>query len=62
MPEDGRAVVVALTAAGEAAVREAFADQARREGQWFEPLAETEREQLTGLLTRILRARPVDVP
>ncbi|GAA2209524.1 MarR family transcriptional regulator [Nonomuraea monospora] len=58
VPGDGRAVVVALTGAGEEAVREAFAEQARREGEWFAPLGEAEREQLTGLLIRILRERP----
>ncbi|WP_231618559.1 MarR family winged helix-turn-helix transcriptional regulator [Nonomuraea sp. SBT364] len=61
-PADRRAVVVVLTAAGETAVREAFAEQARREQEWFAALGEAEREQLTGLLTRILRARPADVP
>lgn len=62
VPQDGRAVVVALTAAGETAVREAFAEQTRREQEWFSPLGPAEREHLTGLLTRILRARPADVP
>ncbi|MGP4101011.1 MarR family winged helix-turn-helix transcriptional regulator [Nonomuraea sp. KM90] len=62
MPEDGRAVVIALTPAGETAVREAFADQALRERQWFASLDDDERERLTGLLTRILRARPSDLP
>ncbi|MBB6548559.1 MarR family transcriptional regulator [Nonomuraea rubra] len=58
VPGDGRAVVIALTEAGERAVREAFAEQARREGEWFAPLDEAERARLTGLLTRILRERP----
>ncbi|TYB53026.1 MarR family transcriptional regulator [Nonomuraea sp. PA05] len=58
VPGDGRAVVVALTGAGEEAVREAFAEQARREGEWFAPLDEAERARLTGLLIRILRERP----
>lgn len=50
--------MIALTEAGERAVREAFAEQARREGEWFAPLDEAERARLTGLLTRILRERP----
>ncbi|MEW9549029.1 MarR family winged helix-turn-helix transcriptional regulator [Nonomuraea sp. NPDC050783] len=58
VPGDARAVVVALTPAGEAAVREAFAEQTGREREWFAVLGAAEREQLTGLLVRILRARP----
>ncbi|WP_237103774.1 MarR family winged helix-turn-helix transcriptional regulator [Nonomuraea sp. MG754425] len=58
VPGDGRAVVVALTEAGQEAVRAAFAEQALREEEWFAPLGEGEREYLTALLTRILRARP----
>ncbi|MFG3052314.1 MarR family winged helix-turn-helix transcriptional regulator [Kitasatospora sp. NPDC048239] len=60
LPDDRRAVVVALTAAGEAAVREAFAEQTRREQQWFAPLDAEERATLTDLLTRVLAARPED--
>ncbi|MFC4057326.1 MarR family winged helix-turn-helix transcriptional regulator [Planomonospora corallina] len=62
VPEDGRAVEVVLTVAGEAAVREAFAEQTRREQEWFAPLEAAEREHLTGLLTRILAARPPGTP
>ncbi|MGW0811252.1 MarR family winged helix-turn-helix transcriptional regulator [Nonomuraea sp. NPDC002799] len=62
VPQDGRAVVVALTGTGEAAVREAFAQQTRREQEWFSALGPGEREHMTGLLTRILAARPADVP
>ncbi|MGA5762348.1 MarR family winged helix-turn-helix transcriptional regulator [Nonomuraea bangladeshensis] len=58
VPGDARAVVVALTPAGETAVREAFAEQTGREREWFAALGPAEREQLTGLLVRILRARP----
>ena len=61
VPEDGRAVVVALTAEGEAAVRAAFAEQTRREQEWFACLGQAERERLTALLSRILRARPADL-
>ncbi|MEU8057720.1 MarR family winged helix-turn-helix transcriptional regulator [Microbispora bryophytorum] len=61
VPEDGRAVVVTLTAAGEAAVREAFAEQTRREREWFACLGPAEREQMTALLARILRVRPADL-
>jgi DNA-binding MarR family transcriptional regulator len=62
VPEDGRAVVVALTAAGETAVREAFAEQTRREQEWFSPLGAAERGHLTGLLARILESRPPGAP
>ncbi|MFI9328727.1 MarR family winged helix-turn-helix transcriptional regulator [Kitasatospora sp. NPDC052868] len=60
LPDDRRGVVVALTAAGEDAVREAFAEQTRREQQWFAPLDAEERATLTDLLTRVLAARPED--
>nr|BFE84548.1 hypothetical protein GCM10020093_071490 [Planobispora longispora] len=43
VPEDRRAVTVALTAGGEAAVREAFAEQTRREQEWFSSLDAGER-------------------
>ncbi|GAA5038748.1 DNA-binding MarR family transcriptional regulator [Thermocatellispora tengchongensis] len=62
VPGDGRAVVVALTAAGEKAVREAFAEQTLREREWFAALAPAEREHMTELLARILRSRPPGVP
>ncbi|MFC4120570.1 MarR family winged helix-turn-helix transcriptional regulator [Nonomuraea zeae] len=62
VPEDARAVVVALTGEGEAAVREAFAEQTRREQDWFSALDAAERRHLTGLVTRILRERPAGVP
>lgn len=61
VPEDGRAVVVALTPEGEAAVHEAFAEQTRREREWFACLDPAEREQMTTLLSRILRTRPADL-
>jgi DNA-binding MarR family transcriptional regulator len=61
LPGDGRAVVVALTEAGERAVRDAFAEQARREQEWFACLGDAEREHLTTLLVRILRSRPADL-
>ncbi|WP_244894179.1 MarR family winged helix-turn-helix transcriptional regulator [Planobispora rosea] len=62
VPEDRRAVTVALTARGEAAVRETFAEQTRREQEWFSSLDAGERAGLTALLTRILAARPDDSP
>ncbi|GIH75619.1 hypothetical protein Plo01_20480 [Planobispora longispora] len=62
VPEDRRAVTVALTAGGEAAVREAFAEQTRREQEWFSSLDAGERAGLTALLTRVLAARPHDAP
>ncbi|MBG0826706.1 MarR family transcriptional regulator [Planomonospora sp. ID67723] len=62
VPDDRRAVEIALTARGETAVREAFAEQTRREREWFSPLEAEERAGLTGLLTRILAARPDDAP
>ncbi|MFI5531244.1 MarR family winged helix-turn-helix transcriptional regulator [Kitasatospora sp. NPDC051853] len=58
LPEDKRAVTVALTGAGEAAVREAFGEQTRREQAWFAGLDAEERAVLTRLLGRILAARP----
>ncbi|MGC5014891.1 MarR family winged helix-turn-helix transcriptional regulator [Streptosporangium sp. DT93] len=61
-PDDGRAVTVALTPAGESAVREVFAEQTRREQEWFSPLAPGERGELTDLLDRVLAGRPGDVP
>jgi DNA-binding MarR family transcriptional regulator len=61
VPGDGRAVLVALTADGERAVREAFLEQARREQQWFGVLDGGEQARMTELLARILRARPTDV-
>nr|WP_184942109.1 MarR family transcriptional regulator [Planomonospora venezuelensis] len=62
VPDDRRAVEVALTAEGEAAVRAAFAEQTRREQEWFSPLDPAERAGLTALLSRILAARPSDAP
>ncbi|MFI6645789.1 MarR family winged helix-turn-helix transcriptional regulator [Streptomyces sp. NPDC050504] len=58
VPDDRRAVAAALTDKGETAVREAFAEETRREQQWFATLDAEERTALTGLLTRILAARP----
>ncbi|WP_370152945.1 MarR family winged helix-turn-helix transcriptional regulator [Streptacidiphilus sp. EB129] len=60
LPGDRRAVAAALTPAGEEAVREAFAEQTHREQQWFATLDPGERATLTGLLTRVLAARPED--
>ncbi|GIH92945.1 MarR family winged helix-turn-helix transcriptional regulator [Planobispora siamensis] len=62
VPDDRRAVTVALTAKGEIAVQEAFAEQTRREQQWFAPLEPAERTALTTLLARILATRPSDAP
>ncbi len=62
MPGDRRAVVVALSGKGEAAVRETFTEQARREQEWFSPLDPREQADLSGLLARILTARPADTP
>ncbi|MEU5883066.1 MarR family transcriptional regulator [Spirillospora sp. NPDC047279] len=61
MPEDRRAVVVALTPAGEAAVREAFCEQTLREREWFDSLDDAERAELTRLLIRLLHHRPADI-
>ncbi|WP_370115058.1 MarR family winged helix-turn-helix transcriptional regulator [Streptacidiphilus sp. MAP12-33] len=58
LPDDRRAVVAALTRAGEAAVREAFAEQTGREQQWFAALDPAERATLTELVRRVLAARP----
>ncbi|MGX1761565.1 MarR family winged helix-turn-helix transcriptional regulator [Streptomyces lydicus] len=60
LPDDGRAIAVGLTAAGADAVQEAFAEQSRREQQWFAPLDAEERATLTDLVTRVLTARPED--
>lgn len=62
LPEDRRAVVVGLTPAGEAAVREIFAEQTSREQEWFSCLGADERGNLTDLLGRVLAARPGDAP
>ncbi|WP_436757660.1 MarR family winged helix-turn-helix transcriptional regulator [Streptosporangium sp. V21-05] len=62
VPGDRRAVVVALSGKGEAAVRETFAEQTRREQEWFSPLDPREQADLSGLLARILTARPADTP
>jgi len=58
LPDDRRAVAAALTPAGVAAVREAFAEQSLREQQWFATLDPGERSTITDLLTRVLAARP----
>ncbi|WP_042383956.1 MarR family winged helix-turn-helix transcriptional regulator [Streptacidiphilus melanogenes] len=60
VPDDRRAVEAALTPKGEQAVREAFADQTRREQQWFTALSPDERSVLTDLLVRVLANRPQD--
>lgn len=58
LPDDRRAVAVALTPEGETAVREAFAEQTQREQEWFAVLGPEERATFTELLTRVLAARP----
>ncbi|WP_328387191.1 MarR family transcriptional regulator [Streptomyces sp. NBC_00400] len=60
LPDDGRAIAVGLTAAGADAVQEAFAEQSRREQQWFATLDAEERATLTNLVIRVLGARPED--
>ncbi|WP_236654415.1 MarR family winged helix-turn-helix transcriptional regulator [Streptacidiphilus anmyonensis] len=60
VPDDRRAVAAALTPKGEQAVQEAFADQTRREQQWFAALSPDERSTLTELLVRVLASRPGD--
>ncbi|WP_328958979.1 MarR family transcriptional regulator [Kitasatospora purpeofusca] len=60
LPDDRRAIAVALTSAGENAVRETFAEQTHREQQWFAVLDAQEQATLTDLLTRVLAARPED--
>jgi len=55
---DRRAVYVALTQEGLAAVQEAFAEQTGREAEWFAALDATERATLADLLTRVVDARP----
>ncbi|MEU6332410.1 MarR family transcriptional regulator [Streptomyces sp. NPDC047049] len=60
LPDDGRAIAIGLTAAGAEAVREAFAEQSRREQQWFATLDAEERATLTDLVIRVLTARPED--
>ncbi|GAB2837819.1 MarR family transcriptional regulator [Actinocorallia aurea] len=57
-PTDRRAVPVALTEKGEAAVREAFELQAAREASWFAALNQEERATLTDLLRRVAETRP----
>ncbi|WTW97889.1 MarR family transcriptional regulator [Streptomycetaceae bacterium NBC_01309] len=57
-PEDKRAVIVALTPRGEAAVAEAFAAHAERESDWFAALGREDRAQLTALLSRMIAGRP----
>ncbi|MGW8557344.1 MarR family winged helix-turn-helix transcriptional regulator [Streptomyces tubercidicus] len=61
LPDDRRAIAIALTAAGEDAVQEAFTEQTRREQQWFATLDPEERATFTDLLIRVLNARPEDV-
>ncbi|MDT0460437.1 MarR family transcriptional regulator [Streptomyces sp. DSM 41527] len=60
LPDDGRAIAIGLTAAGAEAVQEAFAEQSRREQQWFTTLDAEERATLTDLVIRVLTARPED--
>jgi DNA-binding MarR family transcriptional regulator len=55
---DRRAVYVALTTQGLAAVQDAFAEQTGREAEWFAVLDATERATLADLLTRVVGARP----
>ncbi|MFF5209288.1 MarR family winged helix-turn-helix transcriptional regulator [Streptosporangium sp. NPDC000396] len=58
VPDDKRAVAVALTAKGERMVREAFTEQTLREQEWFAALEASERQRLTDLLTHVVAARP----
>jgi DNA-binding MarR family transcriptional regulator len=54
---DGRAVVVSLTAAGRAALDAALPDHLETEQRLLDGLSDAEREQLAGLLRRLLVAR-----
>jgi DNA-binding MarR family transcriptional regulator len=54
--DDGRAVVVTLTAAGKAALDAALPDHLETERQLLDGLPETDREQLAALLRRLLVA------
>jgi len=54
---DGRAVVVTLTAAGRAALDAALPDHLETERTLLDGLSETDRQQLAGLLRRLLVAR-----
>jgi len=54
---DGRAVVVTLTAAGRAALDAALPDHLETEQRLLDGLSDAEREQLAGLLRRLLVAR-----
>lgn len=58
VPDDRRAVLVALTEAGVRAVSGAVEEQNRREREWFAPLSEEQRVQLTELIRKIIASRP----
>ncbi|MGW5686797.1 MarR family winged helix-turn-helix transcriptional regulator [Nonomuraea sp. NPDC003754] len=58
VPDDRRAVLVALTEAGRQAVSGAFEEHNRREREWFAPLSAEQREQLADLIRTIIASRP----
>lgn len=56
-PIDGRSVILHLTKAGIADIRDAFQVQNERESQWAEVLTEEEQETLVGLLEKVMTQR-----
>lgn len=58
-PDDGRAQLIALTAKGRTAVKQAFDLQAAREHTWLHSISPDDRARLTELFRVIVRDRPV---
>jgi len=61
-PEDGRSVVVMLTASGRRAVEELLVRNNAREVAWVEALTASERKTLTKLLHKLLVHHPAEPP
>lgn len=60
--EDGRSVILSLTARGDAAVRGVFSTQNRIESNWLETLAPEERRELARLLRKVIQANRHGTP
>lgn len=56
-PHDGRSVELALTDAGQGAMRRIFAEHNRREEQWAAALTKDEQAQLVALLSKLIQGQ-----
>lgn len=61
-PEDGRAVLLSLSEAGEAETREAYVRQNAREREWTAALSPAEQRQLSDLLAKLVEGRDEIAP